>query len=161
MISLNITILITVINFAVLLWLFKRFLLKPMVGFLDKRSGEIAAARSEAREDRSSAGELLKETRDGLKKARLEAGDIVKEARLDGRKEQAKIVAQAKEEAGRMMERAGDEIGKKVEDARSRLKKDVAGLSIDIAEKLLERSVNVEDHERTVTEFMEELEERK
>ncbi len=161
MISLNITILITVINFAVLLWLFKRFLLAPLVDFLDRRSGEIAASRSEASKDRSSAGELLTEARDGLKKSRLEAGDIVKEARLDGRKEQAKIVAQAKEEAGQMLERAGEEIGKKVEVARSRLKKDVAGLSIDIAEKLLERSVNVEDHERTVAEFMEELEERK
>ena len=160
MISLNITILITVINFAVLLWLFKRFLLKPMVDFLDKRSGEIAAARSEAREDRSSAGELLNETRDGLKKARLEASDIVKEARVDGRKEQAKIVAQAKEEAGRMLERAGEDIGKKVEDARSRLKRDVAGLSIDIAEKLLERTVNVEDHERAVVKYMKELKEK-
>ena len=160
MISLNLTILITVINFAVLYWLFKRFLLSRIVEFLDGRSEEIAATRAETRSENEKAKELRKEAGERLKRARLEAGDVLKEARIEGTREGGTIVSRAKDEAERMMEKARDEIEKKAEDARAKLKREVAGLSIDIAEKLLERSVNVEDHEKSVAEFMEELKEK-
>ena len=161
MISLNLTIVITVINFAVLYWLFKKYLLSLVVEFLDRRAEEIATTRSETRSDRAKAEELLDETRDRLRNARIEAGDLIKEAKLDGVKEQSKIIARAKEEVEKMNERAREEIVKKVEEARAKLKGEVAGISIDIAEKLLERSVNAQDHERAVTEFLDKMEEEK
>ena len=157
MISLNLTILITVINFAVLYWLFKRFLLAHIVEFLDGRAEEIAATRSETRSQNEKAQELAGEAGERLKRARLEAGDMVKEARLEGRREGGKIVAGAREEAERMLEKAADDIEKKVGEARARLKGEVAGLSVEIAEKLLERSVNDEDHAKAVAEFIEDM----
>ncbi|NQW26227.1 MAG: ATP synthase F0 subunit B [Cryomorphaceae bacterium] len=72
MISLNLTIVITIINFGVLYWLFKRFLLQHIVDFLDKRSEEIARTRSETESDRGKAVELLDEAQGRLKRARIE-----------------------------------------------------------------------------------------
>ena len=92
MISLNLTIVIMVINFGVLYWLFRKFLLSPLVEFLDKRAEEIATERSDSKSDRAKAQDLLDEAKGRLKEARVEAGDMVKEARLEGKKEQDKIV---------------------------------------------------------------------
>ncbi len=161
MISLNLTIIITIINFGVLYWLFRKFFLSRIVEFLDKRAEDIARTRSETESEKGKARELLGAAQDNLKRARIEAGDLVKEARLEGRREQSKIVTKAKDEAEHMIEKAREEIEKRADEARTQLKREVAGLSVDIAQKLLERSVSVEDHEKAVAEFLEELKEEK
>ena len=67
-------------------------------------------------------------------------------------------MAEAREEAEKVLERGRGEIETELGAARSTLRKEVGGLAVGLAEKILRREINEDDQKTLVTDFLSDLE---
>ncbi len=144
--SINATLFVQAIVFAILVWFTMKFVWPPIATALDERANKIAdglAAADRAKAELSSAN---KRVEDELVKSRTEiaarladaerrALAIVEEAKGRATEEGAKIVATAKAEAEQQTVKA-----------REALREQVAALAVKGAEQILRREVNASVH---------------
>ena len=144
--SINATLFVQAIVFAILVWFTMKFVWPPIATALDERANKIAdglAAADRAKAELSSANkrvedELVKsrtETAARLADAERRALAIVEEAKGRATEEGAKIVATAKAEADQQTVKA-----------REALREQVAALAVKGAEQILRREVNASVH---------------
>ena len=144
--SINATLFVQAIVFAILVWFTMKFVWPPIATALDDRANKIAdglAAADRAKAELSSANkrvedELVKsrtETAARLADAERRALAIVEEAKGRATEEGAKIVATAKAEAEQQTVKA-----------REALREQVAALAVKGAEQILRREVNASVH---------------
>jgi len=145
-VSINATLFVQAIVFAILVWFTMKFVWPPIATALDERAKKIAdglAAADRAKAELSSANkrvedELAKsrtETAARLADAERRALVIVEEAKARATDEGSKIVAAAKAEAEQQTVKA-----------REALREQVAALAVKGAEQILRREVNASVH---------------
>jgi F-type H+-transporting ATPase subunit b len=145
-VSINATLFVQAIVFAILVWFTMKFVWPPIATALDERAKKISdglAAADRAKAELSSANkrvedELVKsrtETAARLADAERRALAIIEEAKTRATEEGSKIVSAAKAEAEQ-------QTGK----AREALREQVAALAVKGAEQILRREVNASVH---------------
>jgi F-type H+-transporting ATPase subunit b len=100
------------------------------------------------------------ETQQNLMDSRKEAQEIVARAQKIGEETKAEVLAKAKEEAAVERARAVAEIESAKEKAVGELRETAATLAIMAAEKVLGREISVEDHQKMVKDFVNEVGDR-
>ena len=144
----------TVVSFFVLLFLLRKFAWKPIVGTVNDREKSIREALDSAEKARLEMQNLQADNERILKEARAEREAMLKEAR----ELKAKIVEDAKEEAqvqgNKMIEQAQKAIESEKKSAMAELKNHVAGLSVDIAEKMVREQLSNKDKQLKLVEDM-------
>lgn len=129
----------TGITFLILLFLLRKFAWKPILGAVEERDNKINAALNAAEEARKEIANLASENEKLLNEARAEKDRII----ADAKKTRETMISEAKaiadSEAKRMIETARASIENEKNAALTEVKNLVAGLSIDIAEKLLRK----------------------
>ena len=144
--SINATLFVRAIVFAILVWFTMKFVWPPIAKALDERAGKIAdglAAADKAKSELASANQRVEQelavSRDEAGKRLAEAEkrglNIVEEAKGRAAEEAAKIIAAAKAEADAMTVKA-----------RETLRDQVAALAVKGAEQILKREVNAGVH---------------
>ena len=63
-------------------------------------------------------------------------------------------IAKNEKEAQNVLKSAKEEINREVERVKTDVKKDISGLVIDCASKVLEREINEQDHKKIIEEFL-------
>jgi F-type H+-transporting ATPase subunit b len=145
-VSINATLFVQAIVFAILVWFTMKFVWPPIAAALDERAKKIAdglAAADKAKSELSVANkrveeELAKsrnETTARLADAERRAQAIVEEAKSKATEEGSKIIAAAKVEAEQQTVRA-----------RETLREQVAALAVKGAEQILRKEVNAGVH---------------
>lgn len=129
------------LSFAILLWILAKFAWKPILKGLKEREtsiDEALHAADKAREDMK----LLKFSNEQLLKEAKEERDAILKA---GRKIRDSIIEESKikanEEANRIIENAKETIQNEKMAAITDLKNQLASLSIEIAEKILQKEL--------------------
>lgn len=121
------------IAFAVL----AKFAWKPILSMLDARDKNIAESLDKARQAREELAGVQTESQKILKDARKEREEILGGAQS----ERERIIEQARQEAGQqasvILNDANTMIEREKQRAKDDLKKDIAGISIALAEKVL------------------------
>jgi F-type H+-transporting ATPase subunit b len=144
----------TVVSFFVLLFLLRKFAWKPIVGTVNDREKSIREALASAESARLEMQNLQADNERILKEARAEREAMLKEAR----ELKAKIVTDAKDEAqqqaNKMIEQAQVAIESEKKSAMAELKNHVAGLSVDIAEKMIREQLSNNDKQLKLVEDM-------
>jgi len=157
--SINWTLLFSVVNFGILLYLLKRLLFKPALEFLDRRREQIAARISSARTSESDAQQLVVEREAELQQARGRAEEILAAARRDAEG----IGNQAKNEAKRDADKILSDGKHRLEQERDRmiheLREAYADIAILGAERVLDREIRIDDHRRLLDQLLEEVDE--
>lgn len=129
----------TGITFLILLFLLRKFAWKPILGAVEERDNKINAALNAAEDARKEIANLAAENEKLLNEARAEKDRII----ADAKKTRETMISEAKaiadSEAKRMIETARVSIENEKNAALTEVKNLVAGLSIDIAEKLLRK----------------------
>ncbi|MCB1164428.1 MAG: F0F1 ATP synthase subunit B [Candidatus Krumholzibacteriia bacterium] len=148
----------TVLTFFVLLILLRKTAWGPIVDGLDRREENIRAALKEADEAREESRKVLAEQQAALAEARKEAQGIIDQGAAMAKTLHAELVTKAQAEAGEILASARREIQLEADRARESLRAEVVDLSLQVAGKLLERSLGDADHERLAREFMSEVE---
>jgi F-type H+-transporting ATPase subunit b len=144
----------TVISFVTLIFLLRKFAWKPIVGTVNDRETSIREALESAEKARLEMQNLTADNERILKEARVERETMLKEAR----EIKAKMISDAKDEAqtqaNKMIEQAQIAIASEKKSAMAELKNHVAGLSVDIAEKMVREELSNKDKQLKLVENM-------
>jgi len=147
-----------VIIFGLVLFILRKFAWKPILNVLKEREESIANALNSAEEAKKEVAGLLADNEKIIAEARRERDIIMKEAI----ELKDKIIAEAKERAGQEAQKSIDIarqqiMAEKIE-AISDIKKQVAGLSVMIAEKLLKKELaNNTEHKKMLEGLVDEI----
>ena len=144
----------TVITFLLLLFIMRKFAWKPILGAVSDREEGIKDALASAEKARQEMENLTADNERILQEARAEREAMLK----DARDMKNKIVADAKDEAqaqaSKMIEQAQAAIESEKKAAMAELKSHVAGLSVDIAEKVVREELSNKDKQLKLVEDM-------
>lgn len=143
MISIDITLLIHIVNMIVLMFVLNAILYKPVLGMLDQRARKMTALNDEVAQYEETARQRQAE----LDKKMREASNRAKKA-LDGARSQAqaagaeKLVA-IRKESDSVKEKQLVDLRAQVDVARKELQANAAGFAQAMASKILGRSLDV------------------
>lgn len=140
----------TTITFILLLFLLGKFAWKPILSAIKTREKSIETALKSAESALNDMRELKAANEIILTQARTERDAMLKEARetKDGIVAEAKVKAQT--EGDRIMSSAREQIAAEKNAAIAELKKQVAVLSIEIAEKILKSELSNDDKQKAL-----------
>jgi len=155
--SLNWTFIANLVNFAILLYLLKRFLYKPALNYLDRRRERIASQMEAARKAKEEAERLAAQREEALNAAFDQAQKTVEEARAQAEEIITAAKEEAKAEAARILEGARREIEKERAQMEAELRRAYAELAVMGASRVLNREVTLEDHRRLLDELIAEV----
>lgn len=146
------------LSFLFVLFILKKFAWKPIISMMQDREETIEKSLQEAENARAEMSRLTSQNEQLLAEARTEREKILAEAR----KMKEQIVSDAKtvadEEAKKLIARANDEINKQKIAAIEELKKEVAGYSVAIAEKLVSKELgNAKAQQELIAEQLTQL----
>ena len=141
MIDIDLSFLIQLINFLVLLAVLNILLYKPIRKVLAERQGKIADAKSRAEGVDQDVQVKMAEYEARLKEMKSGAADeravLIKEAQV----EEAAMLESARKDASETIAAIKARIAKEAADARTILQEQAKILSVDICEKVLGRSL--------------------
>ena len=142
------------ISFAIVLWILSKYAWKPIMKALGEREDSISDALHAADKAKEEMKKLKFSNEQLLKDAKEERDAILRA----GRKVRDTIIEEAKnkanEEADRIVESAKERIENEKMAATTDLKNQLASLSIEIAEKILNKELSSDNKQE---EFVNEL----
>ena len=132
------------VSFATLIFILRRYAWKPILKSLHDREESIDEALNQANKAREEMSNLKADNEKLLKEAQEERNVILRDARKvkDTIIEEART--KASEEANKIVENAKERIENEKMAAMTDLKNQIASLSIEVAEKILERELSTD-----------------
>ncbi len=151
------TALATLINFLVLFFVAKRFLIGPVLNIIQSRQKEIDDLYDAAGEAKSDAQQMQQEYRQKLDAAQAMSEQIVRDAVLRGQSREEEIIRQANAEASAILDKAAADIRQEKKKAINDAKNEISGLAVAIAGKVVERELTPADQSALIDSFIAEL----
>lgn len=151
------TALFILLNTLVIYFVAKKFLFGPVMKIIQTRQQEIDTMYTEADKAKENAQALQKEYEQQLSVARQTGDRLVQEATARGQSRQEEIIRQANLEADKIREKAAADIAQEKKKALNDAKNEISSLAMEIAGKVVGRSLNEEDQTRLVDSFLEGL----
>tara|TARA_R110002124_G_scaffold191625_2_gene358979 strand:+ start:437 stop:937 length:501 start_codon:yes stop_codon:yes gene_type:complete len=147
-----------IVILIILLFLMAKFAWKPILKSLDERESGIEDALAAAENARKEMQNLQADNAKLIKEARAEREAMMKEAREISDKMIATAKEEAKEVTSTLIEKAQASIQQEKQSALAELKKNVAELSIGIAESVIKKELsNKEDQLALVEGILKEV----
>lgn len=157
-ISINIwNILISLVNLLIIFLILKKLLFKPVKKVLDQRQGQVGKLYDDAKTAKELAEKEKEQYDEKLAMAHDEAVEIVSAAKERAERMGDEIVDEANRKATGMIKRADEEIAQQRKKAMNEIKEDISNISVDIAEKVIEREIDERDHKELIDKFINEI----
>ena len=131
--------------FIGLILLLRKFAWKPILDIVNQRESSIKDAMSEADKARNEMASIRESNQKVLKEARVEREVLLKDARNTGAEIVAQAKTDAKTEANKIIIQAQQAIQNEKRAAINELKNQVAQISIEIAEKVIDSELDNKD----------------
>jgi F-type H+-transporting ATPase subunit b len=147
----------TLVIFLTVVLVLGKFAWGPLLGALKQREDFIRDSLETAKKEREESATLLAKYTDQINRAREEATAITQEGRRDAEEVKKRIQAEARTEADAMIKRAKREIVIAHQDAITEIYNAVADLSTQIAERVLIREIDTEQHQDLVNAALDEV----
>lgn len=144
----------TLVTFLILLFILRKFAWKPILGAISDREEGIKDALASAEKARQEMENLTADNERILQEARAEREAMLKDARDVKNKMIADAKGEAQAQASKMIEQAQLAIESEKKAAMAELKSHVAGLSLDIAEKVVRDELSNKDKQLKLVEDM-------
>ena len=155
--SLNATLLIQMTVFAVVVLFSMKFIWPMIMEAIEERNKSISDGLAAAEQGQKKLSEAETEVNTLIKEAKQQATTILDQAntRASGIVESAK--SEGTSEREKIISTAHDEAQQEATKLRESLRKEVAGLAISGAEKILTREINTADHKQMLDKLAEKL----
>ena len=158
MLQFNLNFLYTIINLIILVFLLKKFLIKPVNNVMEKRKEMIADGFKKAEDAQNDAMNLKKQYTDALSGAKEESARIVAQAREEAKAEYDQVMKKANEDAEVLMTSAKANIRMEQEQTMNALQSQIAGLAMTAAQKIVEEKAGqMKDNQTIYDEMLEEV----
>ena len=155
--SLNATLLIQMTVFAVVVLFSMKFIWPMIMEAIEERNKSISDGLAAAEQGQKKLSEAETEVNTLIKEAKQQASTILDQAntRASGIVESAKSEGTLERE--KIISNAHDEAQQELTKLRENLRKEVAGLAISGAEKILTREINTADHKEMLDKLANKL----
>lgn len=128
---------------------------------IEDRQNHINGAIIDANKQKEEANLIKNKSQDELEDLRVRKKEILDESKKEAKNQEAEIVSEARQKAEKIIEKANEEIKNKEEDVKSQLSKELAQMSVSVAEKFLTRQMDDEKEAELIQEAIKELESAK
>jgi F-type H+-transporting ATPase subunit b len=149
-------VLVSIVNFLVILYLLRRYLWGPILGVLAARGDKIREGLAMAEAAKAERERLTAEVERLLADARREAQAIAERMTKAAEGAAADIRAQAKAEADRIRERGRSDAKQLHDQALAQLRAELAGMVVLAASRVLGREVKGEQHRALIEQSLDE-----
>jgi F-type H+-transporting ATPase subunit b len=139
MIDFNYTFFYQMANFIILIVVLNFILYKPLLKILDARDEKLAASDQEVKDLNASVERKVAEYEEKIRLAKLEAMNQRNEIQKDGSEQAKQIIDATRAELSKIMEEFQGKLDQEISQAKLVLKNQSAGISSEIAEKVLGR----------------------
>lgn len=157
-ISVNIwQIVISLCNLAILFFVLKKFLYKPVKKALAAREATLNGQYDRAAAAEAEAGEMKRLWEEKMTGADESAEAIIKEATESAGRRSEAILDEAKEKAGRIVRQAETDAELERSRAEAGMRQEIVDVSALLSEKMLRREINEEDHRELIDSFLSEI----
>ena len=146
-----------ILNLFIQMYLFKRFLFKPIQKILAQRQQEVDTIYADADSAKKDAESAKAEYEGHLLTARTEAEAITERAVKNAQTRSDAMLASAQSEAAAMREKASRDIELERRKAMNEMKREISGLAVEIAAKVAEKEIDEKQHEALIERFIDEL----
>jgi F-type H+-transporting ATPase subunit b len=139
-------VLVSIVNFLVLLYLLRRFMWGPIMATLDSRAAKIREGLELTESARREREQLKQEVEKTLAEARREAAAMAERTTKAAEAAAADIRTQAKAEADRIREKGREDAQHLHDQALAQLRTEVASMVVLAASRILGKEINAEQH---------------
>jgi F-type H+-transporting ATPase subunit b len=147
-----------IISFAILYFLYKRFVVPRLEDMLAERRRQIEGGIERAEEMQAEAKAALDRYNAQLAEARTEAAQIREQARTEGQQILEELRVQAQEESARIVARGQEQILAARQQVVNELRAQIGTLAVDLAGRVVGESLADDARRRgTVDRFLDEL----
>jgi F-type H+-transporting ATPase subunit b len=155
--GINLPVLIAqIVNFTILLVVLRIVAWGPLTRMLDERRERIAESLSAADQAKAQAAESERNIHDQIEASRREGQALVAQAQEIAARIQSEARTVAQADADAMLGRARNEIQLERDQAIAELRKEFADLTIAAAEKVINQSLDRNQHRRLIDEALAE-----
>lgn len=151
------TLIVTICNLFLQMFIIKKFFLDKVMKVLDDRRKAADQEISQAKEAKDEAMAIKETYEENMRQAKAEANEILNHAQKTAAARSEEIIGEAQAQAVRIKEKASADIAQEKKNALNQVKDEISGIAMAIAEKVVERQLNEDDHEKLVNQFIDNL----
>ncbi len=141
MIDINITLVIQMANFLILVFLLNMILYRPIRNVIAKRNQVIAEREKGIEGADAAATSAVREFEEKVHEARIQGRQKVQELKNAGYESEKDLLRIASEAAASELADIRQKVKKDIAAARKRLRAQIQAFSVDVAQKVLGRSI--------------------
>ncbi len=145
------------LSFVVLFVLMQKYAFPAVQKSMEARSEKIRANLDEAERVKTEAREVLEEYQRQLADARNESNRIIEEARQTADQLRRDLMQRAEAEVGELRQRTQEDIRAAQERATADLQSRVAAMAIELAEKVVESSLDRDANMRLIERYIDQV----
>lgn len=151
------TLLVTIGNLFVQMFIIKKFLLDKVKSVLEQRRNAADREISEAQDAKQQALELKSLCEQDMIRVRAEAGTLAQQAKNEAEAQREALLQMTRQQIHQMKRQAQEELEGEKEKLFRETKDAVAGLALEIAEKAVGRCLNEADRQRLTDSVIDTL----
>lgn len=155
------TLLTQVVTFIILLVILRFVAYKPIMRMLDERSRRVKESMEQAESVKEQSARAEEELKKQLGEASREGQERIARAVKAGEEVKQKAQEEAKKEAETLLGRARAEIQRERDEAIGEVRREFADLTVLAAGKVIEKSLDKEEHRELIDKVLEESSTRK
>ena len=148
---------LTILNFALLVFLLAKFAWKPIIGALEKREEQVRTDKETAEKARIDAVALKAELDEKLAHISEEAAKKMAQAVKMGETQKDQLLAQAKAQAESLINQAREQITAEKDKALHEVQSQIAQLSVLAASRVIKQEITKESATRAVEDVLREV----
>ena len=148
----------TLVTFGILVLLLKRFAWGPLLSAISERERRLKADADSARAARDEAQRIKDELSVQFAAIESRRQEVLARAARDGEEVLGRFKTEAEKQSRDLRDKTLAELGREKERLVRELRREVADLSVQAAEKLLRRSVDPAVEKQVLDEFLKDLE---
>jgi len=145
----------SIISFGILWFVLSRYAFPPILEMLDLREKKIKDSLEQAERLQNEAKKVMTDYENRIKQAREEAELILDKARMKGQHLLEESERRAREEADRTLAAARQEMEREKIRLMKEVRESAADLVISTTEKILQKSISRNEHEKLIEESIE------
>ncbi len=145
------------IAFGLLVFLLYKLLYRPVLKMLDERSERIRQSMEDSAKAREMAEKAQEEFEKRVLEARKEGQDIITQANKMSEQLRQEILEQARSEAEQLIQKERQSMTQEREQAMAELQKQVADLSIRIAQKVIGQALDEGTQRKLIADVLSDM----
>lgn len=148
------TLIVTILNLFLQLFLIKKFLLDKVFAVLDQRRAAADKEIEDAQNARQEAMDIKATYEENMRQAKDQADALLDRAHKTAVERSESIIGQARQEAAQIKSKAAADVAQVKIKALNDAKDEISGVAMAIAEKMVQRQLVPEDQDKLIDDFI-------